>query len=82
MRFDVSLPEQEKILQFIFVKSLERKQKRPYAAVILRHMGALCVFLLLRVKMGIKQKSAIFGDIARFIGRLRAALSHSILHFL
>ena len=40
MRFDVSLPEQEKILQFIFVKSLERKQKRPYAAVILRHMGA------------------------------------------
>lgn len=32
MRFDVSLPEQEKILQFMFVMSLERKQKRLYAA--------------------------------------------------
>ena len=40
MRFDVSLPDEEKILQLMFVKYLERKQKRPYAAVILRHMGA------------------------------------------
>lgn len=82
MRFDVSLPEQEKILQFMFVMSLERKQKRLYAAVISRHIGALCVFSFLRVKIEIKQKSAIFGDIARFIGRLRAILCYPMVHFL